>query len=100
MRIEIHVADDDDIDPSVQCDRCEALCCRLTVLVMPDDPVPDYYVDHNEYGMEKMRQLDDGWCAALDRERMCCSIYALRPQICRDFDMGGFGCREERANNS
>lgn len=91
--------DDDAIDPSIQCNRCEAICCRLTVLVMPDDPTPEYWIDHDELGMEVMRRLDDGWCAALDRDAMCCSIYSLRPQICRDFDMGGRDCRSERANS-
>jgi len=40
---------------------------------------------------------DDGWCAALDRDHLRCSIYELRPTICRGFDMGGYDCREERA---
>lgn len=91
--------DEDVIDPSIQCNRCDAICCRLTVLVMPDDPTPEYWIDEDDHGMEVMRRLDDGWCAALDRDAMCCSIYSLRPQICRDFDMGGRDCRSERANS-
>jgi Fe-S-cluster containining protein len=43
-----------------------------------------------------MARLDDGWCAALDRETMMCSIYELRPWICREFEMGGYECLEER----
>ena len=89
---------DPDIDPSIQCSRCEATCCRLTVYVMADDPTPDYLVDQDENGMDVMRRLDDGWCTALDRNTMSCSIYALRPQVCRDFDMGGLDCREVRAH--
>jgi len=90
---------DADIDPSIQCSRCEAVCCRLTVHVMADDATPDWLIDQDEYGMEVMRRLDDGWCAALDRQTMRCSIYALRPQVCRDFDMGGTDCRQVRAND-
>jgi Fe-S-cluster containining protein len=86
----------DHIDPTIQCGRCQALCCRLTVVVMPDDLTPEYWIDQDESGMEVMRRLDDGWCAALDRERMQCSIYEVRPQICRDFRMGGYDCRSER----
>lgn len=88
-----------DIDPSIQCSHCEATCCRLTVYVMSDDPTPEWLIDQDEHGMDVMRRLDDGWCAALDREAMCCSIYALRPQVCRDFDMGGADCRQVRSND-
>ena len=44
-----------------------------------------------------MRRLDDGWCAALDRETMLCTIYQRRPMICDLFEMGGYDCLEERA---
>lgn len=91
-------SDAPDIDASIRCNQCEAMCCRLTVYVMSDDPTPEYLVDQDENGMDVMRRMDDGWCTALDRDRMCCSIYALRPQVCRDFDMGGLDCREVRAH--
>ena len=88
---------DEDIDPAVQCSACEAVCCRLPVLLMPEDRIPARYVDHDERGVEIVAKGDDGWCTALDRNRMCCSIYEQRPTICRGFDMGGYDCREERA---
>ena len=87
----------EDIAPAVQCSACEAVCCRLPVLLMPEDSIPARYVDHDERGLEIVAKGDDGWCAALDRNRMCCSIYEQRPTICRGFDMGGYDCREERA---
>jgi Fe-S-cluster containining protein len=46
--------------------------------------------------MEVMRRHDDGWCAALDRDSLRCTIHARRPQVCRDFAMGGGDCRDER----
>lgn len=85
------------IDPGVQCARCQAVCCRLTVPVMPDDPTPARYIARDAHGMEMMARGDDGWCVALDRDTMRCGIYALRPQVCRDFRMGGGDCRAERA---
>ena len=94
-----HAPDFETIDPSIQCSRCEAVCCRLTVHVMADDPTPEYLIDRDEYGMEIMRRRDDGWCTALDRESMRCTIYALRPQVCRDFAMGGGDCRRVREND-
>jgi Fe-S-cluster containining protein len=43
-----------------------------------------------------MARLDDGWCAALDRHTMLCTIYDKRPLICREFEMGGYECLSER----
>jgi len=37
-----------------------------------------------------------GWCAALDRDTMMCTIYERRPLICREFEMGAPECLEER----
>lgn len=46
-----------------------------------------------------MAQLDDGWCAALDRNTMMCTIYDKRPLVCREFKMGGDECIDERSAN-
>lgn len=86
------------IDPSVRCDRCEAVCCRLPVLLLPGDSIPLWALDHDEYGLEIVAKADDGWCVALDRQTMRCTIYAQRPQICAEFAMGGNDCRDERAS--
>ncbi len=64
---------------------------------MPGDAVPIWATDVDEHGLEHMAQRDDGWCTALDRDTMRCTIYAQRPQVCRDFAMGGAGCLIERA---
>jgi len=42
---------DEDIDPAVQCSACEAVCCRLPVLLMPEDRIPARYVDHDARGV-------------------------------------------------
>lgn len=86
----------DDIDPSISCSRCPAKCCRLEVLLITDTGVPERFIEVDEWGAESMARLDDGWCAALDRESMSCSIYANRPFICREFAMGGAECADER----
>ncbi len=86
-----------DIDPAIRCSACEAVCCRLPVLLMPEDRIPSRYVDHDERGVEIVAKGEDGWCAALDRNSMRCTIYELRPWICRGFDVGGYDCREQRA---
>lgn len=83
-------------DPAIACDRCQAVCCRLPVLLMPGDRPPDRFVAEDGHGLAVMATDDDGWCAALDRQRMCCSIYPVRPRVCRDFPEGGADCRDER----
>ncbi|HCC62561.1 MAG TPA: YkgJ family cysteine cluster protein, partial [Pseudomonas sp.] len=44
--------------------------------------------------------LDDGWCAALDRDSMRCTIYSWRPLICREFELGSDDCLEERKGSA
>ncbi|MFC3551689.1 YkgJ family cysteine cluster protein [Lysobacter cavernae] len=81
---------------AVSCSRCDAVCCRLTVVVMPEDEVPRHLVERSERGLEVMARGEDGWCVALDHQRMCCSIYEQRPAICRKFAMGSPYCLAER----
>ena len=80
----------------ITCSTCRANCCQLEVMLITDTGVPDKFIAVDEWGGMTMARLDDGWCAALDRETMMCSIYELRPWICREFEMGGYECLEER----
>lgn len=82
--------------PTVSCQNCEACCCRLEVMIITDTGVPDRYIEEREGEVAVMRRLDDGWCAALDRNTMMCRIYKMRPLICRDFEMGEPDCIDER----
>ncbi len=84
------------IDPAVQCSACAAVCCRLPVMLLPGDRVPSWLATQDQHGLAWMAQGTDGWCAAVDRESMRCTIHPRRPQVCRDFDMGGVDCRGER----
>jgi Fe-S-cluster containining protein len=90
--------DDARIDPDVSCSACDAVCCRLTVLVMPEDNVPRHLVERDVHGMEVMAHDEEGWCVAIDHRHMRCGIYDQRPGICRRFAMGGAYCRDERAS--
>ena len=82
---------------AVTCAACRACCCRLEVILMGEDDVPRRYTRTDRWGGQVMARLDDGWCAALDRETMRCQIYARRPGVCRDYAMGGDDCLVERA---
>ncbi|QNP40526.1 YkgJ family cysteine cluster protein [Lysobacter solisilvae (ex Woo and Kim 2020)] len=81
-----------------RCDACDAVCCRLTVVLMPEDNVAAHLTARTPAGLLVMAHGEDGWCVALDGARMCCSIYATRPVICRKFAMAGPYCREVRAD--
>ena len=80
----------------VSCSTCKANCCRLEVVLFLDKDVPETYVEYDQWGGVKMARLEDGWCAALDRQTMLCTIYDKRPLICREFEMGGYQCLSER----
>ncbi len=84
------------INSAVSCSSCAACCCQLEVLLLGDSDIPPHYVETDAWGGEVMRRLDDGWCAALDRDSMRCSIYEVRPLICREFELGAADCLEQR----
>jgi len=81
---------------TIECSRCAACCCRLEVMLMGEDRVPERFVIRDRWGGEVMSRGEDGWCAALDRLTMRCTIYPVRPQVCRDYPTGGSDCRIER----
>lgn len=86
-----------DRDDDASCAACDAVCCRLTVVLMPEDDVPAHLTTRTDAGLTVMARDEGGWCIAVDDARMCCSIYAQRPAICRKFAMGGPYCLDERA---
>ena len=82
--------------PAISCASCKACCCRLEVMLMGDDDIPLELTERDRWGGWVMARLDDGWCAALDRDTMLCTIYGRRPIICHDYQMGDSDCIEER----
>jgi len=64
---------------------------------MGEDDVPLEYTEIDRWGGRIMTRLDDGWCAALDRETMLCRVYDRRPTVCRDYEVGETDCIAERA---
>jgi len=94
-------ARDDALQPAldaapIDCRRCEAVCCRLPVWLMPGDDVPAWMVESDGHGGQRMAQNDEGWCVAIDPYHLRCTIHPQRPTICRQFQMGGQDCRSER----
>jgi Fe-S-cluster containining protein len=66
------------------------------VLLMAGDDPPARYVRNDPWGGEVMARGDDGWCLALDRSTMRCTIYERRPLVCREYPEGGADCQVER----
>jgi Fe-S-cluster containining protein len=85
--------------PEITCSNCRACCCRLEVIIISDTGVPRHHIDVDEHGSETMLRLDDGWCSALNRDTLMCSIYEKRPWVCREFEMGSYECVIERKDN-
>jgi len=83
-------------NPKVSCATCQACCCRLEVMLMGDDDVPHKLTEQDRWGGWIMTRFKDGWCAALDRSTMLCTIYERRPMICHDYQMGDSECVKER----
>ncbi len=65
---------------------------------MGEDDVPPELTQSDRWGGQGMARLADGWCAALNRATLLCGIYARRPIICRDFQVGGSECIAERSH--
>lgn len=64
---------------------------------MGEDDVPAEFIETDRWGGQVMARRDDGWCAALERKTMLCSIYGRRPTVCRDFALGDSDCMTERS---
>lgn len=82
------------------CSRCEALCCRLTVVLQPEDQVASHLTATSPQGLRVMARGEDGWCVALNASKMNCGIYESRPSVCRRFVMDGPYCKDIRRRHS
>lgn len=78
-----------------QCRGCGKCCVRedpkLDVLVEPTDRVPEHLVLEQD-GLRWMRRRSDRSCIALDPRTRECTIHPVRPQGCREVDMGDPDC--------
>ena len=83
-----------------RCDTCRALCCRLTVVLQPEDAVPAHLTTQLDNGLRVMARGPGGWCVAMDDSRWNCSIYPDRPSVCRRFVMDAPYCRAIREQDA
>jgi len=99
MNTEVKNIEVKNLPEAVTCANCEACCCRLPVMLLTETGVPNGHIYVDEWGSETMLRLDDGWCSALDRDTLMCSIYERRPWVCREFEMASYECVVEREAN-
>ncbi|WP_342345508.1 YkgJ family cysteine cluster protein [Pseudoxanthomonas helianthi] len=78
------------------CASCDAVCCRLVVVLQPEDRIPAHLTACTSAGLTVMARDAEGWCVAVDAARMRCSIYETRPGVCRRFAMSGPYCHTVR----
>jgi len=82
----------------ISCSTCKALCCRLEVRLIDDadERIPVELTEQIDNLYYVMKREEDGWCTALDRKTMLCTIYEKRPFLCRDYKEGDYDCVLER----
>lgn len=87
-----------EINKTINCSTCLALCCRLEARLIDDsdEHVPIELTEQVEGLYFAMKRGKDGWCEALNRETMLCTIYEKRPYICREYSVGDHDCINER----
>ena len=49
------------------CSSCDAVCCRLTVVLQPEDRIAAHLTTRRPDGLLVMKHDDDGWCVAMNR---------------------------------
>jgi len=69
---------------------CKAACCRLSVLLSPQD-LAEGIVSWDSRRRYFNSQKPDGYCVHLERPACRCSIYENRPAACRVYD-----CRNDQ----
>ena len=84
----------------VHCSTCEAVCCRLKVVLEPGDTIPSHLTTYLPEGPRVMAHDEAGWCVAMDRTHMNCGIYENRPNSCRLFPIEQRDIREVRGTCS
>lgn len=82
---------------AAHCSTCQAVCCRLKVVVRPEDSIPVHLTTYTAEGLHVMKRGEDGWCTASNSTHMNCGIYETRPAQCRRFVMNGPYCKAIRA---
>jgi Fe-S-cluster containining protein len=81
------------------CFGCGACCRGLRVKVSSKDiarglpeKVTRLTIDNRGFYVRLMKQTEDKRCRALDPDTSLCTVYEVRPDVCREFERGGDMC--------
>ena len=82
--------------PERDCSNCAGACCRYVKIFVGHN----HSADHVRW-METRGSLVDGfWHIRSECEHLTpcgkCGIYETRPEVCRDFEVGGVHCLDAR----
>lgn len=83
---------------AASCSKCDAVCCRLTVVLQPEDRIPEHLTATTATGQRVMARDEEGWCVAVDASNHRCTIHDTRPDVCRRFVEAGPYCRAVRSD--
>lgn len=77
-----------------ECDQCGACCKNLIVEIEDEDIEREPRLAELARHRYKLASIGSP-CKALDCSNRC-SLYATRPDVCRDFDAGSEACQDSR----
>lgn len=81
----------------MECQRCGACCCFMgVILVGEEDDVPSEFVEFCELGFYRMKTKGSVCVCYREDLHEHCSIYPVRPKVCRLLVPGGVLCRMVR----
>lgn len=77
----------------LQCDKCDGACCRMVTI-----KVGAMSEDQARWAAMRGEVKGEHWvlpvrCVALNNFTGKCTIYEDRPDVCREFEMGGTLCK-------
>ena len=77
----------------LNCGSC-TYCCKKTLIPVTDDEASMLKTTF-QYGFNALKQKENGDCVYLDNN---CTIYAVRPEVCRVYNCIGFHEMAKREN--
>ena len=79
-----------------KCDKCPGACCRyIKIGVQPMTPDRERWARLHGVVIEGDRWAVPAACLELTPAGKC-GIYEQRPEVCREFEAGGAGCKAAR----
>lgn len=83
------------------CRGCGICCEAYSVIpIQPGDNIPDELVRHDPESGQLGMTRRNGACIAFDHKTRTCTIYEIRPIVCREVQRGDCVCRTAHESTS